>query len=184
MNNNFTNNPKKRDVTPINKQIRGFKVFCIDHENNNLGLIETYKALEIAQNAELDLVQISFNVKENVPTCKILDYGKYKFQISKNQKAAAKKQRESEIKTKEIKLRPCTDLNDLKIKAAKAQEILDDGDKVRINIVFKGREVNYKELAYEQFDRFVDFIPDMQIIEPASMNGKILTALGQKKKVI
>lgn len=179
--NNFQNNSKKRDVTLINNQIRSAKVQCIDHLQNNLGLIETYKALQIARDNELDLVQISFNAKENVPTCKILDYGKYKYQISKNQKMAAKKQRESEIKIKEIKLRPSTEINDLKVKAAKTQEILDDGDKVRVNIVFKGREVNYKEIAFEQFNTFIQLVENADVIEKPSLNGKILTALIGKK---
>ncbi len=181
MNNNFANNPKKSTQTPINRQIRGPKVFCIDHEGTNLGLIDLNKALEIAQENDLDLVQISYNQKDNCPTCKILDYGKYKFTQSKNTKAALKKQREAEIKIKEIKLRPQTDIHDLEIKAKKAQEILDDGDKVRINIFFKGREINNKEIGYEQYSRFVQLLPDMTIIESPSLTGKILTALGIKK---
>lgn len=181
MNNFGNNNQKKRDVTPINRQIRGSKVFCIDHEGKNLGLIDINKALEIAQNQELDLVQISWNAKENIPTCKILDYGKYKFQASKNAKAAAKKQREAEIKIKEIKLRPQTEIHDLKIKAAKAQEILDEGDKVKISIVFKGREINFKENAFETYNNFIALLPDMTIVESPSIMGKILTAMGIKK---
>jgi translation initiation factor IF-3 len=174
---NFKNNNTKRDQTPINHQIRGFKVFCIDHNGTNLGLIETSKALEIAQENDLDLVQISYNTKENVPTCKILDYGKFKFQAGKNAKAAAKKQREAEIKTKEIKLRPQTEENDLKVKAKKAQEILDDGDKVRISIVFRGRELNYKELAFEQYDNFIGLLSNFQTVEFPTLNGKILSGI-------
>lgn len=176
MDNNFKNSTK-RDVTPINNQIRAQKVLCIDHEGSNLGLIDTFKALEIARNNELDLVQISYNAKDNVTTCKILDYGKYKFQISKNVKAAAKKQRESEIKLKEIKLRPTTEFNDLKIKAAKAQEILADGDKVKISIVFKGRELNYRENGYETYKTFTDLIGNFQIVESLSLNGRVLSSI-------
>jgi translation initiation factor IF-3 len=178
---NFKNNGSKRDQTPINRQIRGFKVFCIDHNGVNLGLIDTNKALEIAQENDLDLVQIAYNAKENAPTCKILDYGKYKFQQQKNVKNAAKKQRESEIKTKEIKFRPTTGENDLKIKAEKAQEILNDGDKVRISVIFKGRELSYKENGYENMNNFIALLPDMQIVESPTLLGKVLTALGIKK---
>lgn len=172
---------KKKDFTLINHQIRNPKVFCIDHENNNLGLIDTSKALEIARNQELDLVQVSFNTKENVPTCKILDYGKYKYTLSLNAKAAAKNQRESEIKTKEIKLRPTTGENDLKIKALKAQEFLNNGDKVRLNIVFKGRELNYKDNGWDTYNKFLEFVPEMNITEGPTFTGKVLSALGQKK---
>lgn len=175
------NNSKKANFTPINHQIRNPKVLCIDHENNNLGLIDTSKALEIARNQELDLVQIAFDQKTNVPTCKILDYGKYRYIQSLNEKSAKKKQRESEIKIKEIKLRPATATNDIKIKAVKAQEILDDGDKVKISVVFKGRELNYKENAYETYNTFIGFLPDMQIIEGPTLLGKVLSAMGQKK---
>ena len=171
----------KRDVTPVNRQIRAQKVLCIDHHGNNLGLIDTVKALEIAEDNDLDLVQISYNSKENVTTCKILDYGKFKYTQSLNVKSAAKKQRESEIKIKEIKLRPVTQENDLKVKAAKAQEILDDGNKVRINIVFKGRELSYKDNGYQVYNNFIALLPDMQIIEQPSFNGRLLTALGVKK---
>lgn len=174
-------NSKKRDFTPINHQIRNPKVLCIDHENNNLGLIDTSKALEIARNQELDLVQITFDPKNNVPTCKILDYGKYKYQQSINQKEQNKKQRESEIKIKEIKLRPTTCDNDLKIKSVKAQEILDGGDKVKVSIIFKGRELNYKENAYDVYNKFISYIINFQIIESPSLNGKILTAILQSK---
>lgn len=174
-------NLKKRDFTPINHQIRNPKVLCIDHESNNLGLIDTSKALEIARNQNLDLVQVSFDPKNNIPTCKVLDYGKYKYTLSLNEKAAKKKQRESEIKIKEIKLRPATAENDIKIKAAKAQEILDDGDKVKISIIFKGRELNYKENAFETYNAFIGFLPDMQIIEGPNLMGKVLSAMGQKK---
>jgi translation initiation factor IF-3 len=175
---------KKRDFTPINHQIRNNKVLCIDHENNNLGLIETSKALEIARSNELDLVQVSFSTKDNVPTCKILDYGKYKYILSLNEKAAKKKQRESEIKVREIKMRPATAENDIKIKAVKAQEILDDGDKVKISIVFKGRELNYKENAFETYDTFISFLPDMEIVEGPNLMGKVLSAMGEKRKDI
>jgi translation initiation factor IF-3 len=178
---NFKNGNNKRDQTPINHQIRGSRVFCIDHNGTNLGLIDISKALEIARENDLDLVQIAYNAKENAPTCKILDYGKHKFQVSKNIKAAAKKQRESEIKIKEIKFRPTTGENDLKIKAEKAQEILDEGDKVRISVVFKGRELSYKENGYENYHNFVALLPDMQIIEQPTLSGKVLTALGIKK---
>ncbi len=179
--NNFSNNPKKGTQTPINRQIRGSKVFCIDHEGTSLGLIDINKALEIAQNNGLDLVQINYNIKEQAATCKILDYGKFKYQNSLNEKAAKKRQRESEVKTKEIKIRPQTEQHDLEIKAKKAQEILDDGDRVKISIVFKGREIHYKDNAYETYNNFIALLPDMNIIEPANLSGKILTAVGIKK---
>src|SRR5690554_4765412 len=100
----------------------------------------------MALDAGLDLVQVSSGGRNSSPTCKILDYGKYKYQQSKNEKAAAKKQRENSVKIKEIKFRPTTDINDLRTKASKVQEFLNDGDKVKITIAFRGREVSHKEI--------------------------------------
>lgn len=175
------NNQKKRDFTPINNQIRSSKVVCIDNNDKNLGEIDTSEALKIAYDAGLDLVQVSSG-KNRYPTCKVLDYGKYKYQQSKNQKAAAKKQRENTIKTKEIQFRPSTEINDLKVKAEKAKEILNEGDHVRISVLFKGRELSYQDLAKETLNQFLMLIPDINIIERPTMSGKTLSVLIQKKQ--
>jgi translation initiation factor IF-3 len=182
-NQNQNQNPgqKKREYTPINHQIRTPRVLCIDHLNNNLGEISTSEALKIANEQGLDLVQVSFNSKQNLPTCKILDYSKYKYQQSKNQKAAAKKQRENEIKLKEIKFRPCTDINDLKTKANKAQEFLDEGHNVKVSIVFKGREITHQDLARETLNQFMDFLPETHFMNKPTILGKILSVMLVRK---
>lgn len=171
----------KRDFTPVNNQIRSSKVICIDQDNNNLGEIDTSEALKLSYAAGLDLVQIT-QAKDKYPTAKILDFGKYKYVESKNKKQQAKKQRENTVRTREIQFRPNTDVNDLKTKANKTREFLEEGDNVKISIMFKGRELSHKELATETLRQFLELVPELQLIESPSMSGKILSALGTKKK--
>lgn len=175
-----SNNSQNKNFTPINHQIKAPKVLCIDCNNDNIGIIDTYKALKLANEQGLDLVQIAVSV-DRTPTCRITNYGKFKYEQSKKQKAAAKSQRESVSKIKEIKFRPSTDVNDLKTKANKAAEFLDEGHKVKISILFKGREISYQEVAYETLNTFLNLIPTMQVIEKPLVIGRVLSVLGQKK---
>jgi len=177
----YNKQQQKRDFTPVNNQIRSSKVICIDQNNNNLGEIDLSEALKLSYAVELDLVQISQS-KDSSPVCKILDFGKHKYQEQKNKKQQAKKQRENTVRTREIQFRPSTDINDLKTKANKAREFLKDGDNVKISITFKGREVSYQELARETLKQFLELVPELQLMESPTMSGKILSALGTKKK--
>lgn len=172
---------KKRDFTPINRQIRAPKVLCIDNEDNNMGVIDTFQALKIAEEKNLDLVQVSPSSREKPPTCRIMDYGKFKYQQSKNMKSAAKKARENEIKVKEIKFRPNTGINDLKTKAVKAEEFLNEGHKVKISILFKGREISHQDLGKQTLQTFVDLVSNMVLVEQPVLNGKVLSAVGAKE---
>lgn len=162
----------------INRQIRAAEVLCIDHNNEKLGVIPTSKAMEIAISNELDLVQMSSTKGQVI--CKILDYGKFKYEQSKKQKAIAKKQREQSSKIKEIKFRPCTGANDLQTKAKQALAFLESGHKVKISILFKGREMSHKEIAYDTLDEFLSMIPDIQIIKSASIEGRALSIMTSK----
>ena len=169
---------------PFGRNIRANKVLCIDQDNNNLGIIDLFQALKLAENSGLDLVQVAPPIKGGVPTCKIVDLGKYRYELSKKQKALAKKQRESASKIKEIKFRPSTDINDLKIKANQAQEFLDAGDKVKITITFKGRELSYKEIGYDTLNSFLSLISDIETISQPSMDGRFLCAIIKKSQSI
>lgn len=171
-----------REKYLVGHQIRSPKVTCIDHNNQNLGLIPTYQALKIAEENNLDLVQVNNGDKNVFPTCKILNYGKFKYELSKNKKAAAKKQKESEIKIKEIKFRPTTDLNDLKLKAKHAEDFIKDNYKVKISMVFKGREVSHQEIAMETFNTFISFVSNVKISGTPSMEGKNFIAMIEKNK--
>lgn len=160
----------------INHQIRSSEVLCIDHNDNKLGVIPIRKALDIAKENDLDLVQVSAS-NGSPPTCKILDYGKYKYNMSKKQKAIAKKQREQASKVKEIKFRPSTNTNDLQTKAKQAVSFLEHGHKLKISIMFKGRELSHKEVAYETLQEFLAMLPEIQIIKDPSMEGRALSVM-------
>lgn len=165
----------------IGHQIRSPKVICIDHNNQNLGIMPTYQALRLAEENNLDLVQVNNGGKNVFPTCKILNYGKFKYELSKNKKAANKKQKESEIKLKEIKFRPTTDLNDLKLKAKHAEEFIKENCKVKVSMVFRGREVSHQEIAMDTFNTFLSYIENAKISGTPSMEGKNFIAMIEKK---
>ena len=152
-------------------------MLCIDGENVNRGVLPTSDALNLARKSGLDLVQISKTSTEEVPTCKILDYSKFKFEQSKRDRQTRKKQRESTGKVKEIKFRPSTDVHDLGIKAKQAGKFLAAGHKVKATIVFKGREMSYVDDSRSTLREFVEMIPNAQMFSVPSVNGRQLSAL-------
>ena len=160
-------NPKKQDRWFVNYQIKLPKIICIDNENKNLGLIPTNEALKLAQEIGLDLVQISPPNKEKntAAICKILDYGKFKYEQSKKNKEMAKKNRESIIKLKEVKVTPNTGDNDLKFKAKQIDGFLEEGCRVKISLVFKGREASHSELGYMLLDKFLALVTEKYVME-------------------
>jgi len=165
----------------IGRQIRASHVLCINHENENCGVIPISDALKIAESSGLDLVQISSD-KGKTPTCKILDYSKFKYEQSKKDKLLKKKQRELANKIKEIKLRPTTGEHDLLTKATHAADFISEGCKVKVTIVFKGREMTHRELGKETMEQFISLIPDANVEAPLSMVGRLMTIVLAKKK--
>jgi len=135
----------------------------------------TYNAIKLAEESGLDLVQISYNKSGSV--CKIMDYGKYKYELSKKEKLMAKKQRESMVKVKEIKFRPSTDYNDLETKARNARKFLDDGCRVKVIIKFKGRELSHKDVARARLDEFVALLGEGVLVAPVQMDGKNMVSM-------
>lgn len=174
-------NKKDNKFFPTNKQIRAKEVIFIDHDNINHGLTSTFNALSVAKSVGLDLVQVNGG---KTPTCKILDYGKFKFDQSKKEKLQRKKQRESITKLKEIVFRPSTGENDLRIKARKTQQFLEDGYKVKISIKMRGRELSNRSIAYDTLRIFLDMVPEMEAESPQmgmSRAGRCLTTIGTRK---
>jgi translation initiation factor IF-3 len=182
---NFSNgnSNKNQERIFINWQIKAVKVLCIDHNNTNVGVISLSQAISLASANGLDLVQVAPPNKDNPPTCKILDAGKYKFELSKKRKEADKKQRESIIKTHELKFRPNTDVHDLETKAKKAKEFIDDGCRVKVTITFKGREISHQEVAYETLGKFMSFVPELQMIGKPSFDRKDMSVFIGKREV-
>ncbi len=143
-----------------NEKIRASEVQVIASDGKNLGTLKTQEAINIAKQEGLDLIEISPNASP--PVCKIIDIGKYKYDLQKKANKAKKKQKI--INLKEIKLRPVTEIHDYNFKIKNAQRFLTKGDKVKFTVQFKGREMQHTELGYELMKR---------IIQDTSSVGKI-----------
>jgi translation initiation factor IF-3 len=141
--------PAQKDGPRINEEIRVREVQLIDSTGDNKGVVDIQTALSMAEAAGLDLVEIAPN--SSPPVAKILDYGKYKFQAQKKAAEARKKQKVVEIK--EIKLRPMIDDHDYQVKMRSMQRFFEEGDKVKITLRFRGREMAHQELGYRLLDR-------------------------------
>ncbi|WP_298817623.1 translation initiation factor IF-3 [uncultured Roseibium sp.] len=135
--------PPTKEGPRTNNEIRVREVQLIDHEGANRGVVPTEEAMDIAMDAGLDLVEIQPNA--NPPVCKILDYGRYKYQAQKKAAEARKKQKTVEIK--EIKMRPNIDTHDYEVKMKNMLRFFNDGDKVKVTLRFRGREMAHQDLG-------------------------------------
>jgi translation initiation factor IF-3 len=141
--------PVQKEGPRINEEIRVREVQLIDQTGTNHGTTEIQKALEMAQQAGLDLVEIAPN--SSPPVCKILDFGKYKYQAQKKAAEARKKQKVVEIK--EIKIRPMIDDHDYDVKMRSMKRFFEEGDKVKVTLRFRGREMAHQELGVQLLER-------------------------------
>jgi translation initiation factor IF-3 len=150
-----------REVYRINDQIEASEVRLIDDAGEMLGVMTLRDAIERAADAGLDLVEVSPTAQP--PVCKILDYGKFKYEAQKKANAARKRQRVIEVK--EIKMRPGIDSNDYNIKMRKILEFLDEGDKVKVTMRFRGRELAHQDIAMGVLTRVRDQVGELAKIE-------------------
>ena len=148
----------------INEEIREKEVRLIDVDGSQLGVVPLRKALEIANDRKLDLVNVAPNAKP--PVCKVLDYGKYKYEVTKKEKEAKKNQKV--INVKEIRLTPNIETHDLNTKANRAIEFLKNGDKVKVSVRFRGREMGHTEIGNEVLSDFVKVVGDVATVERAA----------------
>lgn len=146
----------------INEQIRDKEIRVISDSGEQLGVMPTKEAQALANSKNLDLVQISPNA--NPPVCKIMDYGKYKYEQSRKEKEARKNQKT--ITVKEVRLRPGIEENDLNTKANNAKKFLKKGDKVKVELRFRGRELGHKDIGKQVMLKFIDIVKEFG--EPAS----------------
>ena len=161
-----------KDTVRINRMIRVPQVRVIDAEGNQMGVLATKDALAAAETAGLDLVEIAPTATP--PVCRIMDYGKYKYQLSKKAKEAKKKQ--TVISLKEIKLRGKTEEHDFQFKVRNIKRFLDDGDKVKVLIMFKGREITHTDLGMGMLKRVAEELKDMAVIEaPPKLEGRSMS---------
>lgn len=146
---------------PINRQIRAKEIQLIDDNGAKLGVISINDALAKAEDKNLDLVLVSPNT--NPPVCKIMNYGKYKFEQAKKEKEAKKKQKVLEVK--EIRITPNIEEHDFEFKAKNARKFLADGNKVKITVRFKGREVNNSKMGEKVLEKFIEALEEVSTVE-------------------
>lgn len=163
----------------INEQIRDKEVRIIGEEGEQLGVMTIQEAMKLAEEAGVDLVKINPNAKP--PVCKIVDYGKFKYEQTRKEKEAKKKQKVVEIK--EIRLSPNIDTNDLNTKMSAARKFLTKGDKVKITLRFRGREMAHMMSSKHILDEFAEAMLDIAIIEKApKVEGRSMTMFLAEKR--
>jgi len=156
-----TNRANRSSRININRNIRAKEVRVIDPEGNQIGIIPTYKAIAVANDFGLDLVEISPNA--NPPVCKIMDYGRYKYELTKKRQEAKKKQ--TIFQLKEIKLRPKTGEHDLKTKINHIKKFIERKDKVKVTVIFRGREITLAQLGRDLLERVVQETEEIASVE-------------------
>ena len=161
----------------VNRQIRVPQIFLIDEKGEKKGVVSTREALELADNVGLDLVEVSPNARP--PVCKILDYGKYRYETQKKLREAKKNQ--TIIKTKEIRMQVKVDVGDLKTKARFISEFLSEGNKVKRSVRFRGREMQHIEIGQIVLDKVLALLDEQsisyQIEQSPTMEGRMLSML-------
>ena len=151
--------------------IRARTVRVIDPEGNQLGVLPIEEALRLSDEAELDLVEVAPAAQP--PVCRIMNYGKFKYQQSKKLHQSKKKHSQSIIHIKEIKIRPKTEEHDFQFKVRHIKKFLSQGDKTKISLVFRGREITHPELGKEVLDRITEEIKDIGVVEqPPKLEGR------------
>ena len=163
---------------PINGQIKAKEVQLISDNGEKLGMLPIARALEIAEEKKLDLVLVSPNAQ--VPVCKLMNYGKYKFEQAKKEKEAKKKQKIQE--TKELRITPNIEEHDFGFKAKNAKKFIEDGNKVKITVRFRGRELNNVKMGENVLNDFAKELEDVAVVEKApKLEGKNMFIILAKK---
>jgi translation initiation factor IF-3 len=176
----FTREPRGPQIR-INHRIRVPEVRVVDADGSNLGVISTDEAIRRARETGLDLVEV--NPKASPPVCKILDFGKYKYEEKKKQREAKRKQ--TVVEVKELKLRPKTDEHDLMVKLRAARKFAEAGNKVKLTCRFRGREITHPEVAFQQFEFLLSKMEDLVNVEQRpTMEGRAMAAIISPKPAV
>ena len=153
--------------------------YLIGEDGEQLGIMSARDAMKLAREADLDLVKIAPNAKP--PVCKIVDYGKYRYELARREKEAKKKQRTMEVK--EIRLSPNIDVNDLNTKANQARKFLSKGDRVKVSLRFRGRELAHINYSKQILDSFYEKLEDIAVVDkPAKMEGRTMVMFLSEKR--
>ena len=163
----------------INEQIRDKEVRLVSEDGEQLGIMSSREALKMAMDAELDLVKIAPMAKP--PVCKIIDYGKFKYEQTQKDKEAKKKQKTVELK--EVRLTPNIDTNDLNTKVNNAKKFIAKGNKVKVTLRFRGREMAHIQQSRHVLDDFARMLSDIAVIEkPAKLEGRSMSIVLTEKR--
>lgn len=168
-----------KDVPMINERIRFPQIRVIDEDGTQLGIMTPKEAMAIADEKELDLVLVG--EKADPPVCRIMDYGKFKFEKEKRAKEAKKKQHTSEVK--EVKMRYKIEEHDYQVRINSAQRFLKEGDKVKATVMFRGREIQHADLARELLNRMANDLKDIAEVQQApKQEGRNMTMIMAPKR--
>ncbi|MFK7160875.1 translation initiation factor IF-3 [Marinospirillum sp. MEB164] len=169
----------KKNLPPINENIQATEVRLIGHEGEQIGVVPLQEALDKAAEAGLDLVKIS---EADPIVCKIMDYGKYLFEQKKAKNAQKKKQKQIQIK--EVKFRPGTEEGDYQIKFRNVKRFLEEGDKVKITLRFRGREMAHQDIGLRLYQRIEEELGDTVVVEsrPRLEGRQMVMMIAPKKK--
>lgn len=158
----------------VNERIRVPQVRLIDENGIQIGIVPTRQALATAQERGLDLIEVAPTAKP--PVCRIMDYGKYRYQQEKRDREARKKHKQSELRA--VRLRPMIDEHDLDTKVKLVKRLLGEGDKVRVNLIFRARELPHPELGRRVLQKLADSVTDLaQIERPPVLEGRMMTMI-------
>jgi len=168
---------KKKDIR-VNEQIKSPKVRVIGIQGKQIGVLNIDQALRLADEEGFDLVEVA--PEGNPPVCKLMDYGKYKYELSKKEKIIKKKQHT--IQVKEIRLRPKIEEHDFEFKSRNARKFIEAGNKVKATVIFKGREMTHSEFGEQVLNHFAEELADIARVEkPAQMEGRNMIMFLTKK---
>ena len=163
----------------INEQIRDKEIRLIGEDGEQLGIMSTREAMKLAAEAELDLVKIAPTAKP--PVCKIIDYGKYKYELTRKEKEAKKKQKTVDVK--EVRLSPNIDTNDLNTKVNNAKKFIQKGNKVKVTLRFRGREMAHMQTSKHILDDFADMLKDIAVVEKLTkLEGRSISMVLTEKR--
>ena len=163
----------------INGQIRDKEVRVIAENGDQLGVMPVKEAMKLAQEAELDLVKIA--PKAQPPVCKIIDYGKYRYELARKEKEAKKKQKTVEVK--EVRISPNIDTNDLNTKVNNAKKFIAEGNKVKVTLRFRGREMAHMQQSKHILDDFAEMLAEVAVVEkPAKLEGRSMSMVLTEKR--
>ena len=163
----------------INGQIRDKEVRVIAENGDQLGVMPVKEAMKLAQEAELDLVKIAPQAKP--PVCKIIDYGKYRYELARKEKEAKKKQKTVEVK--EVRISPNIDTNDLNTKVNNAKKFIAKGNKVKVTLRFRGREMAHMQQSKHILDDFAEMLAEVAVVEkPAKLEGRSMSMVLTEKR--